>query len=133
MQPIELLKALFFTICGVLWSIIKNNWSPFYTTIIKIAIISGIIYGICYFVPHGIEFLYSISYIGWFVLICVWRLLNVHYDDFEEQSPAQIEVEDAPEPPSYQQDPVDPAPKQENIGNIRRIQHESNSESSTRE
>lgn len=83
---IELIKQFIFLLFGIVWKIIKENWEPFYTTLVKMAVISLIIFGVCQYVPHDIAILSSISYLGWLTIIVVYRFVTFKYDDFEYAS-----------------------------------------------
>jgi hypothetical protein len=97
----ELLKQLVVVFFSVIWTIILNNWQPFYTTLVKVSIISLVIWGLVFLIPHGILLLSEISYLGWFTIILVYRLVTMKYDDFEEieenSEPIQIPLDEEPE------------------------------------
>lgn len=100
----ELLKQLVIVFFSVIWTIILNNWQPFYTTLVKVAIVSLVIWGIATLIPHGILVLSEVSYLGWFSIILIYRLLTMKYDDFEEPEkenedtgPIQIPLDEEPD------------------------------------
>jgi hypothetical protein len=78
---IEILKQIFYLFYHLLFDIIKTSISPITTLIIKISILSLILYLICIFVPHGLPFLSTITYIGWVTIICVYNLITFKMDD----------------------------------------------------
>lgn len=88
----ELLKQVFVVFFSVLWTIISNNWQPFYTTLIKVAIVSLVIWGVASLIPHGILIIREVSYLGWFSIILIYRLVTMKYDDFEDK---ETETEDS--------------------------------------
>lgn len=98
----ELIKLLFISTYHVIAMIVINNWEPFYTTIVKMAIISLILWGIAGLIPHSIPFIKEVSYLGWLTIITIYRLITMKYDDFEyendehsdDEGPAQIQVPD---------------------------------------
>lgn len=90
-SAIQLVKLLLLSIYRVISIIIKNNWEPFYTTIVKMSIIALILWGISSGIPHGIVFIEQISFLGWLSIITIYRLVTVTYDDFEEPELAEIQ------------------------------------------
>lgn len=80
----ELLKQVVIVFFSVIWAIIINNWQPFYTTLVKVAIVSLVIWGIASLIPHGILILNEVTYLGWVSIILIYRLITMRYDDFEE-------------------------------------------------
>jgi hypothetical protein len=99
-SAIQLVKLLLLSIYRVVAIIVKNNWEPFYTTIVKMSIVALILWGIASVVPHGIIFISDISFLGWLSLITIYRLVTIKYDDFEEPELAEVpsdEVEDEEE------------------------------------
>lgn len=101
-EILELLKQLGYITVNVLWQIIKNIWTPIYTTLVKVALIALVIWGLC-MLPHGLFFLNNISYLGWYVAILIVRLLQVRYDDFESEDNGDDKVS----PPPYLDDDED--------------------------
>jgi hypothetical protein len=93
-SAIQLIKLLLLSFYRVIAIIVKNNWEPFYTTIVKMAIVALILWGISSLIPHGIVFLNDISYLGWLCLITIFRLVTIKYDDFEEPELAEIPSDD---------------------------------------
>jgi hypothetical protein len=127
MKPTELLKALFFSSLEVIWTIIKSNWEPVYTTVIKMSIIALLIWGACAIIPHGLLLLSGIPYLGWFTIILIWRLINVRYDDFDQEE-TEDDDDEIPFAPDDEILPVNSAPP---LGNVR-LKNDT-SDSSTRE
>jgi predicted membrane protein len=99
---LELLKQLGYVSVNVLWEIVKNLAGPIYTTTVKILLIALVVWALCLFVPHGLPFLKEVSYIGWATIIAVWRLLNVRYDDFDDEEDF---ISNKDVPPYLQDDP----------------------------
>lgn len=126
LKPIELIKALFFAILGVIWTIIKTHWEPFYTTTIKMSLTALVLWGICQIIPHGLPILAGISYLGWLTIITLFRLITIKYDDFDDPDElAEIPNTDEEGPPEIQTEVEEP------INNV--IRKETNDTTSTRE
>ena len=93
---IELLKNVFL-------EIIKNSWEPIYTNLVKIGVVSFVIWAICNYVSHGIPALTQISYLGWITLLTVYRLFVYKFDDVEELKDDEI----IPNPDGFEE-PLEP-------------------------
>lgn len=93
-SAIDLLKLLILSFGKVLVMIFRNNWEPFYTTSVKMGIVSLVLWGLATLIPHGIPILSAISYLGWLTIIIVYRLVTIKYDDFDEPELAEIETDD---------------------------------------
>lgn len=127
MKKIDLLAAVFKVFARVIWEIISENWRPFYTTFIKMSIISLILWTLCQFIPHGLPFLTGITYLGWLSIVIIYRLITVHYDDFESNEEPIDDVEE----PEYNEEPGQQHIEQP-VGNIM-TKEENDGNSSTRE
>jgi hypothetical protein len=77
----ELFKAFGFTILSFLVVIFRTTWQPIFTSLVKNAIIALLIFCIAHFVPHHIQPLTNVSYLGWLTILCVYRLITIKYDD----------------------------------------------------
>lgn len=90
---VELLKQLFYVVIGVLWTLIKTNWRPLYTTSVKTCFVAALIYLITY-IPSPVAIYLSMpGFLGWVSIILVCRLLTLKYDDFETPDD-ELEEED---------------------------------------
>ena len=139
---IEIIKQLFFIIYNLLIEIVKNSWEPLLTLLIKISILSGIIFGICTLVPHGIAILSGISYIGWVTILCVYHLITAKIEEnFEseykevlaknnEENLAQIDTDDVDD---SVQEPITIKQVKDLISNPPETEKEKNDSESTRE
>lgn len=78
---IEILKQILFLISTFFLDVIKMAWEPLLTKFLKISVISLIIYIIAVFVPHNIDIISSISYLGWVSLYCIINLLTYKLDE----------------------------------------------------
>lgn len=85
----ELIIQFLFVLYEIIWTVIRNNWKPFYTISVKISIIALIIWGVASLIPHGILLLKEITYLGWVCTIIIYRLLTMKYDDFEDEQPEE--------------------------------------------
>jgi len=72
---IEILKQILFLISNFCLDVIKATWEPLLTKLLKITIISSIIFLIATLIPHNILFISNISYLGWVSLYCIINLL----------------------------------------------------------
>jgi hypothetical protein len=97
---IELLKNVFL-------EIIKNSWEPIYTNIVKIAVVSLVIWLICNYIGHGIPALTQVSYLGWMTLLTVYRLFTYKFDDATE-----LKDDELLPSPDENTEPIEP-----NLGN----------------
>lgn len=131
---IELLKLLIASFVKVVVMIVRNNWEPFYTTTVKMALVSLVLWGLAILVPHGIPFLSGISYLGWMTILIVFRLVTIKYDDFDDPDLAEINT-DAEDEQEYEAEqrglPVRSADTP--IRNVVGKREEENDNSSTRE
>lgn len=99
---IEILKQIFYIFYSLILEIIKNSFSALLTLSIKISILSLIIYLICMFMPHGIPFINTISYLGWVSIICIYNLITFKMDESFESEYNEILNKNSQEIPEIQ-------------------------------
>lgn len=76
------LKDLFIVLCMIILAIFKDNWKP----LLKLLIISGLLWIIGAFIPHNIPMINQLTYLSWVCIILIVKLLFIKYDDFSKKS-----------------------------------------------
>lgn len=126
MKVRELLKALVYVIWNVCYEIFQQAWKPLLSTLIKTLLITTFVFLSIKYIPHNIPAIRDINYLGWFTIICVYRLISFKYDDFSDEEPApdindtspdidtEPEIEDEPKQPTIQQQPMQNVKMKEN-------------------
>lgn len=86
-----LIEAIFY----IVWTLVKTLWQPIYTSTIKIAFISTMLFLLLKFFPHNIEYLQSLNWYSCVTIIVAYRLITVKYDDFDvEEESKQIQTDE---------------------------------------
>lgn len=108
---IDFLKQLLLIIWLFAFDFFKTYYSTFITKLIKIFIISTIIYSFINFIPNNLTIFHNLNLLDWMLSICIFNLFLIKYDDFDinDEMPDisnndDVEKEDIKKEPSSQYD-----------------------------
>lgn len=102
----KILLSIIHIILNFVLEILKDIWQIFLIKLIKISIISLCIWGLLQLIPNNLDYLQSISYLSWCLIIILYNLVTYKYDDSietnnEENLPdaefSQTTLDDLPE------------------------------------